>query len=502
MLEPVAPRFMKTDGPYFLESPSGSETRAVLPVQGEHAWKQGGDRGPSRTLSRQRHDLESGPRVSRADRTCGDAGEGSASRGQSGEACDASEPACVRPPSDRGEGQWGRGAGYAGENSYFPPPLPRLSDPPSRMNRFAVLQVEEAAEGADSTEQEQLGPGLGGAPVNEHRALVGDEGRLSTAEFGSSYRRRKRRKLRGALGAHASFLQFIFRRSTSIRPGCWKRGGLKGLVLLRPVTTFACRGGMNNAPLIAFEGQKHRGLAACGWYENYARLLQKLTSGVVPSALVLFCGQGGVTEGVRQAGGASHGQDLHPQPMYVSRFGDTTFTQGNSTEATAVADLRKRSRSFITMASPPCKAYSGARMRGAPSEEAMISQTRDVLRQAGGLYAIENVVGAKTDLRAGACQLRGSMFGLHVDRPRLFETNFELRVDEALATPGRALRCGCCMGFRRRVARLDPFGRPELRDCCAGNQWAPQGDKPFRCTLQECSAAMGVDVDHMNYDPI
>ena len=119
----------------------------------------------------------------------------------------------------------------------------------------------------------------------------------------------------------------------------------------------------------------------------------------------------------------------------------------------------------------------------------MIAQTRDVLRQAGGLYAIENVVGAKTDLRAGACQLRGSMFGLHVDRPRLFETNFDLRVDEALAEPGRSLRCGCCMGFRRRVARLDPFGRPELRDCCSGNLWAPQGDKPFRCTSQECALA-------------
>ena len=56
------------------------------------------------------------------------------------------------------------------------------------------------------------------------------------------------------------------------------------------------------------------------------------------------------------------------------------------------------------------------------------------------------------------------------------------------------------MGFRRRVARLDPFGRPELRDCCSGTLWAPQGDKPFRCTAQECSLAMGMDVDHMSYE--
>ena len=97
---------------------------------------------------------------------------------------------------------------------------------------------------------------------------------------------------------------------------------------------------------------------------------------------------GGVSEGIRQGGGSSHGQDLHLQPAYVARFGGSTFTQGDSTGLTGVADLRKRSRAFFTMASPPCKPYSGARMRGAPKEEPMISQTRDVLRQAGGLYAI------------------------------------------------------------------------------------------------------------------
>ena len=125
-----------------------------------------------------------------------------------------------------------------------------------------------------------------------------------------------------------------------------------GLIISRPVTTFACRGGMNNAPERVFEEQRLRGLAACGWYENYARLLQKLSSGAVPTALVTFCGQGGVSEGIRQGGGSSHGQDLHLQPAYVARFGGSTFTQGDSTGATGVADLRKRSRAFVTMASP------------------------------------------------------------------------------------------------------------------------------------------------------
>lgn len=232
---------------------------------------QGDDRGPPSALSG--HGLESGPRVSRAGRSCGDAGEGSAIEEQRGEACDATELACVRPSSLRGRGLGVRGVRFASEISYFSPPAPWVPDPPSRTNRFAVLQVEEAAEGADSTEQEQSGPGLGGAPVDGFRAPAVGEGKLSDTEFGSSYRRRKRRKLRGALGAHASFLQYIFRRSTALWPGCWRRGGLVGLIICRPVTTFACRGGMNNAPHQVFEERRLQGLAACGWYENYRQLL-------------------------------------------------------------------------------------------------------------------------------------------------------------------------------------------------------------------------------------
>ena len=136
------------------EGPPGTETRAALPDQGERVWMQGDDRGPPSALPR--HGLESGPRVSRADMTCGDAGEGSACGGQRGEARDATVPACVRPPSCRDGGQRGRGVRFASEISYFSPPAPFVSDLPARTNRFAVLQVEEAAEGADSTEQEQL----------------------------------------------------------------------------------------------------------------------------------------------------------------------------------------------------------------------------------------------------------------------------------------------------------------------------------------------------------
>ena len=35
-----------------------------------------------------------------------------------------------------------------------------------------------------------------------------------------------------------------------------------------------------------------------------------------------------------------------------------------------------------------------------------------------------------------------------------------------------------------------------MRDCCSGNIFSVQGDKPLRCTLCECSEAMGVDEDY------
>ena len=108
--------------------------------------------------------------------------------------------------------------------------------------------------------------------------------------------------------------------------------------------------------------------------------------------------------------------------------------------------------------------------------------------------------GRNTDELERSLLLRGEDFGEHVSRPRIFEANFPLVLDEALRVPGAALRARSCVGFRRRWRRLDPFGRPEMCDCCNGNLWAPQGDKPLRCSTVECARAMGVDDDHMDYE--
>eukprot|EP00966_Prymnesium_polylepis_P132792 3069810-Prymnesium_polylepis.1 len=72
---------------------------------------------------------------------------------------------------------------------------------------------------------------------------------------------------------------------------------------------------------------------------------------------------------------------------------------------------------------------------------------------------------------SGFTSIRGHCFGLHVDCCRLWETSFELHVGRALREGGDALRRHTRTGFRRRWRRIDPFGRPETRDCCSGNLW-------------------------------
>ena len=95
-------------------------------------------------------------------------------------------------------------------------------------------------------------------------------------------------------------------------------------------------------------------------------------------------------------------------------------------------------------------------------------------------------------------ELRGSDFGLRVDRPRLFEANFSIRVDDCVRRAGDRLRARCCQGRRRRWRDLDVFGRPTGCWCCWGNTFALLGSFPWRCTLAECSEAMGVDAGHMS----
>ena len=152
--------------------------------------------------------------------------------------------------------------------------------------------------------------------------------------------------------------------------------------------------------------------------------------------------------------------------------------------------MRETSASFLGM-SPPCKENSQARQRGQAQDPDLLKETRAVCQSLGCLYHIENVIGSAKVMAPDVVTLRGAMFGLRVDRPRLFETNFPLHLDRVLVEGGRKLRRRCCMGARRRWRRRAPFGRPEELYCCSGNIFAVQGRSPMGvphdCSEPSCS---------------
>lgn len=136
-------------------------------------------------------------------------------------------------------------------------------------------------------------------------------------------------------------------------------------------------------------------------------------------ALDLFCCAGGAGMGLHRAGFEVVGVDIRPQPRYPFEFHQhdaLTFPIDGF--------------DFI-WASPPCQGYSShvssrssqfTPTRG-KDEPRLISDMRDRLSASSALWAIENVMGARSELRA-VTLLCGVMFGLPISRHRLIETNF------------------------------------------------------------------------------
>lgn len=95
-----------------------------------------------------------------------------------------------------------------------------------------------------------------------------------------------------------------------------------------------------------------------------------------------------------------------------------------------LADVEYLNTFAAVHASPPCQAYTtmSNRWRGrggaADAWARTIGHVREALDASGLPYIIENVVGARREMRSPIL-LRGGMFGLGVDRPRLFESNVE-----------------------------------------------------------------------------
>ena len=144
-----------------------------------------------------------------------------------------------------------------------------------------------------------------------------------------------------------------------------------------------------------------------------------------PRLLDLFCGAGGAAMGYHRAGFEVVGVDIKPQPHYPFEFHQADALTYPLDGFDAIH------------ASPPCQAHTHVsnRWRGrdgaADHHPDLVPPTRRRLQGWGGPYVIENVVGASMPNRV---VLHGGMFGLLVDRPRLFESNVLLMLPWAKRT--------------------------------------------------------------------
>lgn len=126
--------------------------------------------------------------------------------------------------------------------------------------------------------------------------------------------------------------------------------------------------------------------------------------------LDLFCGQGGCAVGYYRAGfDEIVGVDIKRQRRYPFQF----------VQADALEYVRQHGHEFdMIHASPPCQVYSVTAPLSNGNHPDLIVPTRAALQATGKPYVIENVEGAPL---LEPIMLCGTMFGLRVQRHRLFE---------------------------------------------------------------------------------
>lgn len=132
--------------------------------------------------------------------------------------------------------------------------------------------------------------------------------------------------------------------------------------------------------------------------------------------------------GYHRAGFEIVGVDLRPIDSYPFNF-----IQGN-----ALAPPLNLSDFDVIHASPPCQPHSAmTNMTNASTEVDLLPQTRELLKNSGKPYIIENVPRAPMEEWFTLC---GSMFGLGVQRHRAFETNVFMW-GPPRCQHGREIRC-------------------------------------------------------------
>ncbi len=134
-----------------------------------------------------------------------------------------------------------------------------------------------------------------------------------------------------------------------------------------------------------------------------------------PAALDLFCGAGGATKGLQDAGFFVIGVDIKPQPRYC---GDGFIQADAMTFPIEGVDF--------VWASPPCQRFTQMLNHGRTDRNKhpdFIDSLRSSLQSSGLPFVIENVPGAPLIKPIMLC---GEMFKLRVMRHRLFESNVKL----------------------------------------------------------------------------
>lgn len=197
-----------------------------------------------------------------------------------------------------------------------------------------------------------------------------------------------------------------------------------------------------------------------------------------PRLLDLFCGAGGVAMGYYRAGFEVVGVDIKPQPHYPFEFH----------QADALAYPLEGFDAYH--ASPPCQGYSI--MRHLPwlkdkQYPMLINATRSLLASTSKSYVIENVKGAPLDGNF----LCGLMFGLHVFRHRLFETNFAWFSPGHPSHRGLYVRPTSSLGGRARDMVVKKKGT--LNHQGYGNPTRMCGVGGHNFQLETASQAMGID---------
>jgi DNA (cytosine-5)-methyltransferase 1 len=147
--------------------------------------------------------------------------------------------------------------------------------------------------------------------------------------------------------------------------------------------------------------------------------------------LDLYCKAGGASMGFRRAGCTDiTGVDIEPQPHYPF-----AFIQGDAIEYLLA---HGHEYDFIHT-SPPCEWASQFTPKShRPNHINLIPATREALRVIGKPYIIENVEGARYELK-NPLMLCGSMVGLRIFRHRYFEISPNT---DLLLTPP------CCHNFK------------------------------------------------------